>query len=419
MADALSIAPVALNSTAGIAPLALTLPANGTVVPASTVNSSSAASTVDLSASGQLLSAIFTFRSTLEALPGVGVDASPADLAATAQSLLDAFTTLQDSSAALPEATPDVISDLLAGLLSPSPATLAADDAGALLALQDVGVDLLTGATPPAPLDPQLLSAAIAADPVATQTALVSATQTLIDQAGALESGIVGALVPFTVTPPTTATTVPPAGALPIETAPLPSVTPPLPELVAIVPATDAEAAALVLDDGSRQATLTLALPVAELPTTDIATVPPAATPAATPVADAPAAAPPPAAPPAVAVTPAAAAPTAPPLAADVIAAERRASAATLALQTLLADPRLRALDNQSDPAYAAMIAATHLSDFDTPRPFIDPKALATDSVGPVSALVRDRAIADYREVAGEAEQRTLIGTSTTRQYWV
>jgi hypothetical protein len=110
---------------------------------------------------------------------------------------------------------------------------------------------------------------------------------------------------------------------------------------------------------------------------------------------------------------------TPPPLAADVIAAERRASANAIALQTLLSDPRLRALDNQADPAYAAVIAASHLSDFDSPRPFTDARALATDMIGPISALVRARAIADYREAAGEAEQRTLIGTSTTRQYWV
>lgn len=103
----------------------------------------------------------------------------------------------------------------------------------------------------------------------------------------------------------------------------------------------------------------------------------------------------------------------------DTLAAEQRSTAANLTLQNLLTDPRLRAINNQFDPAYAAVIAASHLSDFDSPRPFIDPTALATDTVGPVSALVRAQAIADYREAAGEAERRTLIGTSTTHQYWI
>jgi hypothetical protein len=67
------------------------------------------------------------------------------------------------------------------------------------------------------------------------------------------------------------------------------------------------------------------------------------------------------------------------------------------------------------------MIAATHLSDFVAPRPVIEPKALASDSVGPVSALLRARAIASYTDEAAASEVglRRIIGTSTTRQYWV
>jgi 5,10-methenyltetrahydromethanopterin hydrogenase len=88
-------------------------------------------------------------------------------------------------------------------------------------------------------------------------------------------------------------------------------------------------------------------------------------------------------------------------LAADVLAAERRASAAAQMLQSLLADPGLRALRNHFDPAYSALIAASHMSDFITPDRVLNPKALVDDAVTAVSSIANARAIAYYHETAG------------------
>ncbi|PKO34682.1 MAG: hypothetical protein CVU34_06105 [Betaproteobacteria bacterium HGW-Betaproteobacteria-7] len=420
MADSLSISPVALFSPAGVPPVAFALPANSRPAPAIS-SLASRDSVVDLSANGQLLSALFTFRSTLEALPVATADSSPANLANTAQSLVDAFATLQNSSAILPDVA----------------------EAGSLFPLQDLGIDLLsvTTTTPPA-IDLTTLSNAIAADPVATQTTLATATQSLIEQAGTLEAAVVSAVVPPSITLPLAAAE--PAPVATTGVPPLPGTAPddsigigtpinPLPQPPAATPLAPVAAAppavnpppALVPNDAVSSEVPPISLPPTDVPDVVIVNTAPAdqPNPPATTAAASrpPTVAPPASAPPIPTPTPAAAVATVtpPPLAADVIAAERRASANAIALQTLLSDPRLRALDNQADPAYAAVIAASHLSDFDSPRPFTDARALATDMIGPISALVRARAIADYREAAGEAEQRTLIGTSTTRQYWV
>lgn len=447
MADSLSISPVALFSPAGIPPVALALPANGTPVPA-IPSVASRDSVVDLSANGQLLSAVFTFRSALEALPLNTADNSPATLAATAQSLVDAFTALQNSSTSPPGVTVTPAANALAGLLSPPLDALATEalisDADTLFGLQDIGINLLsaTATTPPA-VDQTALSNAIAADPVAARTTLATATQSLIEQAGTLEADVLSTVIPpaipfpFAIAEPAT---VAPTGALPqpgtasddhinigtiINPQPVPPVATPLPAVAAAPPAVEPTPAA-VPDDAVTAEVLTLPLSPTELPDVVIANTSPAnqMNPSA---ATTSAASPPPTVPlPAITApiptpAPVAAVPTVTPspLAADVIDAERRASANAIALQTLLSDPRQRALDNHLNPAYSAVIAASHLSDFDSPRPFTDARALDTDTIGPVSALVRARAIADYREAAGEAEQRTLIGTSTTRQYWV
>ncbi|EKD99320.1 MAG: hypothetical protein ACD_23C00016G0005, partial [uncultured bacterium] len=80
------------------------------------------------------------------------------------------------------------------------------------------------------------------------------------------------------------------------------------------------------------------------------------------------------------------------------------------ALQTLLADPGLRAIKNLFDPAYSALIAASHLSDFVLPSPVLDPKALADDAIAPVSPINMAHAIAYYNETAGAKPTLLLQG---------
>ena len=90
----------------------------------------------------------------------------------------------------------------------------------------------------------------------------------------------------------------------------------------------------------------------------------------------------------------------------DALLAERQASEATLALQSLLANPAQQARNNLFDPAYAAMIAATHLSDFVSPDPTNDPAALAADAVQSVMPMAASRAIGYYNEAATEVSSQ-------------
>lgn len=86
-------------------------------------------------------------------------------------------------------------------------------------------------------------------------------------------------------------------------------------------------------------------------------------------------------------------APAVPALNADAIAAERQASEATLALQNLLANPTMRAFDVFFDPAYSALIAAAHMGDFVVRAPVNDPRLLAADFPGPVLPVTQVRPV--------------------------
>jgi len=87
----------------------------------------------------------------------------------------------------------------------------------------------------------------------------------------------------------------------------------------------------------------------------------------------------------------------------DALASERRAFEATLALQALLDDPGLRAIKNQADPLYSALIAASHLSDFVPAAPLgVNLSAIAAEIPAPVRPVAVSRAIDFYRETAGD-----------------
>lgn len=477
MADALSITPATLSATAGLAPVAATLPATARVATDSSLFAA-ATEAVDLSTEGRLLSALATFQASLANQTAVAAPSTsgetaaadspapttdaavattdttdtaaaaeptpappateaeptpPADLAAAivaaAQSLADAFNTLLDSALALPApvttapSPEQVAAQLVVTLTTLATTPLGADEAAP--ALPAIGLALAPSADGGLALqvDSTQLASAIATSPAATQATLSGATQALAAVAAGVEEELAGAAIP--PLPPADlnllGTATPPAASeLPIPGLVTPTLPPVLSEAGAdsaiILPADADIVAALQAAGLTSTSETTTAATIGTATAGTTATIVPAPTalpPAIATTTTAPTTAD---ATTAAAVTVAAA--VTPP-AADVLAAEQRNTAASLALQTLLADPRLRAIDNQADPAYAAMIAATHLSDFDSPRPFTDPRVLNADSVGPVSALVREQAIADYREAAGEAEQRALIGTNTSRQYWV
>lgn len=460
MADSLSISPVALSGPAGISPVASTLPGTARFA----INSSLFAderSEVDLSTEGQLLSALSTFRTSLPTLsefaPVVTSDdqaiatlstnaeetplptALPAPddaILAAAQGLVDAFNSLLDNISTLPSGTAapsadDIAEQLTATVSALATPPIAADD-GASLNLSSIGI--APSATGPAlQLDQTQLATAIANAPAATQAVLADTTEAFAAFAATAERQLVSAATP----PLPTAD----LNLLGTET-PLPAAASGLPSLTqtpANLPGTT-PTPTLVPTLGSAALNSEIVLPIDEtiraaLQVTGLAITSGTANSATGTPGDEPGAAsttPAPAQPTSIAtsnaptagITPLPAAPPAsatlaPAATSDALAAEQRSTTANQILQTLLADPRLRAINNQFDPAYAAVIAASHLSDFDSPRSFIDPSALSSNSVGPVSALVRAQAIADYREAAGEAEQRTLIGTSTTHQYWV
>lgn len=87
-------------------------------------------------------------------------------------------------------------------------------------------------------------------------------------------------------------------------------------------------------------------------------------------------------------------------------ASAQNAFGARLALQALLDDPRLRAIKNQADPLYSALIAASHLSDF-VPAALIaaNPNAIVAEIPTPVTPAAASRAIDFYRQTAAEPGQ--------------
>lgn len=87
-------------------------------------------------------------------------------------------------------------------------------------------------------------------------------------------------------------------------------------------------------------------------------------------------------------------------------ASAQSAFTATLALQALLDDPGLRAIKNQADPLYSALIAASHLSDF-VPAQLIaaNPNAIVADVPTPVTPAAASRAIDFYRQTAAESRE--------------
>jgi len=462
MADSLSIQPVVLSRLTGISSIAFQRLTTGSATSISSIFSGTS-NTVELSGSGQLLSEVSSFRTRLEALQANAVDSSPSATLSTAQDLVDAFNSLQGNTASLQTIVTVLSGDTLTTQLSRTLSDLVtaslAGDSEILTRLQSIGINLQSTPAPTGTfftlsIDPNQLTAAISADPAGTQAALTEAIQSLIDLASEFESQVARTTVTQTnlaqlgVTAPSQIDLSSILG-LPTNstTQGIGVATDLLQNLDAdtvlnAIQLTDLDLAALGLEADTilaedsvirgalvaalltpdNPATVTENLPATESVGTDTqfagaSTPTTATTSAATPSIETAVAAPsieiPVATAQALSVTSTATTvgnpqATSAVSAADVLAAERRAAEAAQALQTLLADPALRAIRNHFDPAYSALIAASHLSDFISPSPVLDPKALLTDDVAPVSPVVMSRAIAYYNETSGAKESISL-----------
>ncbi len=457
MADSLSIQPVVLSRLTGISSVAFQRLTASTATPVSSIFSATS-NAVELSGSGQLLSAVSSFRTRLEALQANAVDSSPSGVARTAQDLVDEFNSLQGNTASLQTIVTALSGDTLTTQLSRTLSELVTasltGDSETLSRLQSIGINLQSTPAPTGTfftlsVDPNQLTAAISSDPVGTQAALTGAIQSFIELATEFESQVVSTTVNLAnltqlgVTAPSQIDLSSVLGLPTNSTAQGIGVATDLLQnldadtVLNAIQLTDLDLAALGLDadtilaeDSVIRGALVAALLTPDNPATITETLPASesvgtdtqfagtSTPTFTPTTSTTSATTPSietavAAPQAIAVTTTTAstnnpAATSAALAADVLAAERRAAEAAQALQTLLADPALRAIRNHFDPAYSALIAASHLSDFISPGPVLDPKALLTDDVAPVSPVTMARAIAYYNETSGAKELISL-----------
>ena len=464
MADSLSIQPVVLSRLTGVSSVAFQRLTTGTATSVSSIFSGTS-NTVELSSNGQLLSAVSSFRTRLEALQANVVDSSPGAIVSTTQDLVDAFNRLQGNTASLQSIVTALSGDTLTTQLSRTLSDLVtaslAGNSDTLSNLRSIGINLQTTPAPSGTVftlsvDPNQLTAAISADPTGTRTALSGAIESFVELATEFESQVVSTTVNLANLTQLGVTTTPQIDLSSIfglqtnSTAPGIGVATDLLQnldadtVLNAIQLTDLDLDALGLDadtilaeDSVIRGALVTALLTPNSPATVTETLPASETVGATNQlagTSTPTAATASAAAPSIETT----ASTAPPtieipiattqplvvsttaasannpvatsttLAADVLAAERRAAEAAQALQTLLADPGLRAINNHFDPAYSALIAASHLSDFISPSPVLDPKALLTDDVAPVSPVAMARAIAYYNETSGAKESISL-----------
>ena len=394
-------------------------------------------SVVDLSATGQVLSAVSATRNRLAVLQETADDASSEGLLVQAQSFVDTFNALRGSvtsSQTVAEILPGSVPGTQLSATANNLASTALAAAGSSFdGLSRIGIAVQASPSPIAgtaglpflSINQNVLLAAGAADPAGTRALLEQAALALSGQLTGFESQVANAAVvqagltqlgstaalstDQTALPGTSAAGVVVAsdllGQLPadailndIQLSDLDLAAPGLDAttLVAesgVTPAADLLDSALTeLAAGIRSTAAT------NLPATEAATLPVAAAlrqnieaapanPAVTnPNPTAPARTGSPAANQDVA-------PAALVVNVDVIAAERRAAAATQALQNLLASPTMRAFDIFFDPAYSALIAASHMSDFVARAQGNDPNALPADFPGPVLPVVRVRPV--------------------------
>lgn len=431
MSSSLSIQPIALSA---VPPVVRTSLLTASSPPVQAVFDS-ASSIVDISDAGFLLSSVSAARERLQAEQAAPDDSSPASVFATAQGLVNTFNALQSNVASsqtlLTGFSDSLLADQLALSLNQLASSAIASDSASLARLRGIGIELVA-ATPgdsvgtlSLQIDPNVLNTAIASDPAGTQALLNQASQSLLEQlTGFEQQAVSAALAQVDLTQ---------LGGSPAQPVDLST-------LLGLNTNSTAQSAAVGTDllqaltadsvlNGVQLSDLDLA--AAGLDTATILSEPavlqgaltigllgPGAT-AATLVRDSGIS---PTNPASVSATdlsatgtpppgiispldgqavplgnPAALAgqigtPGAAPVIADVADAERRSSIAAQTLQNLLNSPLDLIQRNLVDPAYAAVIAASRMSDFIMPTPQTNPKLLVTDIPAPVLPALPARA---------------------------
>lgn len=448
--SSLAISPIGLPGLAGITPVAFQLLTTGTTTAVSSTFDS-ASSLVELSGVGQLLSAVSAFRSKLETLQNGSSDTSQAGISATAQNFVDAFNGLRDNIGSLQtlfQALPGTsLVDQLSLSLNEAATKTIASGSSSIDSLGRIGITLQTSASPDTAtsttlqIDQNRLNTAVAADPAGTRALLDQVTQSFLELAAGFEAQATGASISLSnLTQPgsTTGQQIDLSTVLGLNTnSTVQGIGVPTNALQNLsadtvlndIQLTDLDLAAVGLNAGSisSQTTVrrdslspTLLSPSSTTTETLLSTtenllaatpavaatplLPTTPTPTVTAAAETPAVTVPaaPAVNAAAVPTPAVATTAPGTIVANAVAADRSASDATLALQNLLADPRLRAINNNLfDPAYAALIAASHLNDFVSPAPGSNPRTVPSDLPEPVLPAARARAIGYYTEAAG------------------
>jgi len=441
ISNPLAISPSPLAGLGAITPLAFDLLTPG---PATALASTPSGSSVlvQLSSTGQLLAAVSSFRSRLEALQSSSLDANPPTPLAQAQGLVDAFNDLQGSigrwQTTFGALAGSLSVDSLALTLNQLATTAVASGSSSLASLSPPGLELTTAVSPQTGgtgfvlrLNQEVFSAAQAANPAATQALLAGSIQGFIEPLAGFEAQAASAAIVQTrLSQLGTATS---GQALDLNSFPglntganvqgiggasdllqllsadnvLNGIQLSDPDLAA----SGLDAATLLSSNVLRQTLLasTLLVPAGTAnPPGSAESLPPAAGEALLATAARPAIAERQGNP-ALAVGPAPALVSPLGLTGQAVAAlpndglvaERAATEATLALRKLLDDPSLKAIsNNRFDPAYAALIAATHLSDFVLPSPSTNPGSPSPDVPAPVSSVALARAIGEYQEAA-------------------
>jgi len=422
MSIALAIQPIDLYEIASTRQIALQ-----SLLSATSANSASpldgAASIVQLSALGQVLGAGATLQSNLEALQANTARATPSTVQTTAQAFVNAFNSVQQSiAAALPLLWTSPDNALVAQFeqtLNASATSSTTTGNQDLSDLQAIGILFVpsstTGSVETAArlsIDQSVLTAAAEADPTATAALLSDATQSLLQQVTKFEiqatsssSLTTDAVVPGTGVPTELLQSLSSDTVLNnIELGNL--------DLAAVGLDANTVQSAIAAFDTSLVAATTSANTINTANLTAVAdmtpTVPVAvsATPSATdtaPMADAATSETP-----TVAITTAATAAqsqTQPPTVAnvDTLSVDQAAADAAHALQVVMADSALR--DVIFNPAYSALIASSHMSDFAAPVVRTSTGTIPAEIPGAVLPINRIGAINNSQDAAN-----TFIG---------
>lgn len=458
MLDLPSISPTSLFGSSGISAIAFPpLTATSSATSSATVASSLeiAQSSVEVSSSGRLLLAIAVFQDGLAPLPSRIFDipdtpeGNPIALTATAQGFVDTFNTLLGSVDTLPRGSATLPGSALADQLVRAANELALQDIG--IELQPVAIPEIAGAGFRLRLEQSRLEAALADDAAATAARLTAAVESVRNLTTGFVAQVAGSAVSLANASLLVGGTGPQADLnaivnvndvnaaldLPAAASPLPAdLLQQLPAATEVngIPVSGLElalagaAAGDIVAAGANVtqdvvSTTLLALATSETASdvdllagiTANSTTGNTTSLAVTVAADAGAAAE------ADAIALAAAGGSAPgllpaspvvvtlpavPAVAVVATPDLDALEASLFLQRLLLDPTFHVTSNLDNPAYAALIAAAHLSDFVAPTPVINADALLADVPGPVSPIAMAHAVAYYSEAAGERTSR-------------